>query len=124
MRLSVACVATDAEYQNRIIQRDRTLNLPVVARQPHPDPNHAPYYAVHQASGPRRGASRAPTGRLEGAYRAPAGCSVLGVQRPAPANGSDVRAESRNESMCLNLLRLSATPISHAPRPTPGLAYS
>ncbi len=41
MRLSVACVATDAEYQNCIIQRDRTLNLPVVARQPHPDPNFA-----------------------------------------------------------------------------------
>jgi hypothetical protein len=56
MRLSAACVATDAEYQNRIIQRDQTLNFPVVARQPHPDPNHAPYYAAHQASGPRRGA--------------------------------------------------------------------
>ena len=56
MRLSVECVATDAEYQNRIIQRDQTLNFPVVARQPHPDPNHAPYYAAHQASRPRRGA--------------------------------------------------------------------
>ena len=56
MRLSVACVATDAEYQNRVIQRDQTLNFPVVARQPHPDPNYAPYYAAHQAAGPRRGA--------------------------------------------------------------------
>ena len=36
MRLSVACVATDAEYQNRIIQRDRTLSLPVVARKATP----------------------------------------------------------------------------------------
>jgi hypothetical protein len=36
MRLSVACVATDAEYQNRVIQRDQALNFPVVARQPHP----------------------------------------------------------------------------------------
>ncbi len=34
MRLSVACLATDAEYQNRITQPDRTLNFPVVARQP------------------------------------------------------------------------------------------
>ena len=42
MRLSIACAATDAEYQNRIILRDNTLNLPVVARQPHPDPNYAP----------------------------------------------------------------------------------
>ena len=49
MRLSVACVATDAEYQNRIIQRDRTLNFPVVARQPHPDPNFAPHTVRHTA---------------------------------------------------------------------------
>ena len=41
MRLSIACMATDAEYQNRILLRDNTPNLPVVARQPHPDPNHA-----------------------------------------------------------------------------------
>ena len=32
MRLSIACAATDAEYQNRIILHDNTLNLPVVAR--------------------------------------------------------------------------------------------
>ena len=35
MRLSIA---TDAEFQNRIILHDNTLNLHVVARQPHPDP--------------------------------------------------------------------------------------
>ena len=34
MRLSRACAATDAEYQNRIILHDNTLNLPVVAQQP------------------------------------------------------------------------------------------
>ena len=28
MRLSIACAATDAEYQNRIILLDNTLNLP------------------------------------------------------------------------------------------------
>ncbi len=45
MRLSVACTATDADFQNHIIIRDHTMNLPVVARQPHPDPNHAPHTA-------------------------------------------------------------------------------
>ena len=46
MRLSIACAATDAENQNRIILHDNTLNLPVVAREPHPDPK----YAVHTAA--------------------------------------------------------------------------
>ena len=43
MRFSVACAVTDAHFQNRLIQRDLTLSLPVVARQPHPDINHAAY---------------------------------------------------------------------------------
>ena len=38
MRLSVACAATDAEYPNRISLHANTLNLPVVARQPHTGP--------------------------------------------------------------------------------------
>jgi hypothetical protein len=42
MRLSIASAATDAEYQYCIILHDNTLNLPVVAQQPHPDPNYAP----------------------------------------------------------------------------------
>ena len=46
MRLSIACAATDAEFQNRIILHDNTLNLPVVAQQPHPDPNYAPHAAA------------------------------------------------------------------------------
>jgi len=45
-RLSIGCAATDAEYQNRIILHDNTLNLPFVARQPHPDPNHARHVAA------------------------------------------------------------------------------
>ncbi len=45
MRLSVECTMTDAEFQNRIVIRDHTMNLPVVARQPHPNPNHAPHTA-------------------------------------------------------------------------------
>ncbi len=32
MRLSIACAATDAEFQNRIILHDNTLNLPVEAQ--------------------------------------------------------------------------------------------
>jgi len=50
MRLSIACAATDAEYQNRIILHDNTLNLPVVAQQPHPDPNHAPHAAARRVA--------------------------------------------------------------------------
>ena len=50
MRLSVACVATDAEFQNRLIQRDRTLNFPVVARQPNSNPNFAHHVAHHAAA--------------------------------------------------------------------------
>ena len=41
MRLSIACAATDADYQNRIILHDN-----IVARQPHPDPNYAPHAAA------------------------------------------------------------------------------
>ena len=37
-RLNIGCAATDAEYQNRIILHDNTLNLPVVAQQPIPTP--------------------------------------------------------------------------------------
>jgi hypothetical protein len=49
MRLSIACAATDAEFQNRIILHDNTLNLPVVAQQgsPIPTPNYAPHAAAH-----------------------------------------------------------------------------
>ena len=46
MRLSKACAATDADFQKRIILHDNTLNLSVVAQQPHPDPNYAPHAAA------------------------------------------------------------------------------
>jgi len=49
--LEQACAATDAEYQNRIILHDNTLNLPVVARQPHPDPNYASHAAARRVAG-------------------------------------------------------------------------
>jgi len=51
MRLSIACAATDAEYQNRIILHDNTLNLAVVAQQPHPNPKHAPHTAARRVAG-------------------------------------------------------------------------
>ncbi len=41
----------DAEYQSRIILHDNTLNLPVVARQPHPDPNFASFTAARRVAG-------------------------------------------------------------------------
>ena len=46
MRLSIACAATDAEFQNRITLHDNTLNLPVMSQQPQPDPNYAPHAAA------------------------------------------------------------------------------
>ena len=46
MRLSIACAATAADFQNRIIFHVNTLNLHVVARQRHPDPNYAPHTAA------------------------------------------------------------------------------
>ncbi len=36
----------NAEFQSRIIIREHTMNLPGVARQPHPDPDHAPHTAL------------------------------------------------------------------------------
>ena len=33
-----------------IILHDNTLNLPVVARQPHPDPNYAPHSAARRVA--------------------------------------------------------------------------
>ena len=46
MRLSIACAATDAEFQNCIILHDNTLKFPVVAQQPQPDPNYVPHAAA------------------------------------------------------------------------------
>ena len=50
MRLGIACATTDAENQNRIILHDNALNLPVMARQPHPDPNHASHTAARRVA--------------------------------------------------------------------------
>ena len=49
--MRIACAATDAAYQNRNILHDNTLNLPVVAQQPHPDPNYAPHTAARCVAG-------------------------------------------------------------------------
>ena len=51
MRLSIACAATHIEYQNRIILHGNTLNLSVVAQQPHPDPNYAQHMAARRVAG-------------------------------------------------------------------------
>ncbi len=46
MRRTTQEPATDAEFQNRIILHDNTIDLPVVAQQPHSDPNYAPLAAA------------------------------------------------------------------------------
>ena len=81
MRLSIACAATDAEYQNRIILHDNTLNLPVVAQQPHPDPNYASHTAASRRAAlpAHRGpalACRSLVGELHAAV-CPACCTAL-----------------------------------------------
>ena len=58
MRFSVAVAATDALYQNRIIMRDETLNLPTNGRrQPSKDPNASLYEVKTPAWGRARGRS-------------------------------------------------------------------
>ena len=54
MHLIIALTATDAEYQNCIILHDNTLNLPVVARKPHPAPNYVPHTAARRIAGAKR----------------------------------------------------------------------
>ena len=60
MRLSIACASTDAEYQNYIILHDNTLNLPVVAHQPHLDPNYSQHTAARCVSIPGARSSMQP----------------------------------------------------------------
>lgn len=55
----VAGAVMDAHVQNDILLRDRTRNLVVVGRQPHPNPNHSSYSSVGR---PRRGVTAAPLG--------------------------------------------------------------
>ena len=47
-----ACRLSLLEY--RIILHDNTLNLPGVARQPHPDPNYASFTAARRVAGASR----------------------------------------------------------------------
>ena len=52
MRLSIACAATDADYQNRIILQDNTLNLRGARRgaAAPADTNDAPHAAARRVS--------------------------------------------------------------------------
>ena len=64
MRLGAAVAVTAADVQNRLIRRDETLNLRVMGRQPHPNPNYAAYTRSaaqptwRQQGTPRAGAMR------------------------------------------------------------------
>ena len=60
MRLSAAVAVTAADVQNRLIRRDETLNLRVMDRQPHPNPNYAAYTrSAAQPTWRRQGTPRA-----------------------------------------------------------------
>ena len=51
MRLSIACAATNVVPQPHHPSRQvNILNLPVVAQQPHPDPNYAPHTAARRVA--------------------------------------------------------------------------
>ena len=64
MRLSAAVAVTAAEVQSRLIRRDETLNLRVIGRQPHPNPDYAAYTrgaaqpTMRRQATPRAGAMR------------------------------------------------------------------
>jgi len=97
-RISVACSQADAEFQGRIIANDFSEAWPTFGRQPHPDPNFAPFDPLSQASqtgvatGSRRQV-RHPAERDGGRERrhangqAPAAAGVVGL-----AGGADVIA--------------------------------
>ncbi len=100
-RISVACSQADAEFQGRIIANDFSEAWPTFGRQPHPDPNFAPFDPLSQASqtgvatGSRRQV-RHPAERDGGRERrhangqAPAAAGVVGL-----AGGADVIAAAR-----------------------------
>ena len=97
-RISVACSQADAEFQGRIIANDFSEAWPTFGRQPHPDPNFAPFDPLSQvpqtgvATGSRRQV-RHPAERDGGRERrhangqAPAAAGVVGL-----AGGADVIA--------------------------------
>ena len=100
-RVSVACSQADAEFQGRIIANDFSEAWPTFGRQPHPDPNFAPFDPLTlanqngAASGSRR-LVRHPAGRGVGGERRPAvdqataAAGVVGL-----AGGADVIAAAR-----------------------------
>jgi len=60
MRLTAAVAVAAADIQNRLIRRDETLNLRVMGRQPHPNPNYAAYtHSAAQPTSRRQAAPRA-----------------------------------------------------------------
>ena len=60
MRLSAAVAVTAADVQSRLIRRDEALNLRVMGRQHHPNPNYAAYTrSAAQPTWRRQGTPRA-----------------------------------------------------------------
>ena len=97
-RISVACSQADAEFQGRIIANDFSEAWPTFGRQPHPDPNFAPFDPLIIAnqngitSGTRRQV-RHLVGRNVGGGRRPASDQApSAVGAVGLANGADVIA--------------------------------
>jgi len=51
MQINVACAATDAQEQNRIMYRNRSLNFDSNSRWQGKDPNAAPYETAGGSAG-------------------------------------------------------------------------
>ena len=100
-RISVACSQADAEFQGRIIANDFSEAWPTFGRQPHPNPNFAPFDPLtlanqNGATGGSRQQVRHPGGRGVGGERrlandqTTAAVGVVGL-----TGGADVIAAAR-----------------------------
>jgi hypothetical protein len=97
-RISVACSQADAEFQGRIIANDFSEAWPTFGRQPHPNPNFAPFDPLTLANqngvaGGSRRQVRHPAGRGVGGERRPAnGQAPVAAGAVGLAYGADVIA--------------------------------
>lgn len=104
-RISVACSQADAEFQGRIIANDFSEAWPTFGRQPHPDPNFAPFDPLALAtrngvaSGSRRQVRQLAGRGVGGAQRhangqAPAAAGVVGLAAGADVIAAAMAAEA------------------------------
>ena len=94
-RISVACSQADAEFQGRIIANDFSEAWPTFGRQPHPDPNFAPFEPFPQASqavGSRRPVQHTPGRGATGERRHASGQAAAIAGSVETVGGADVIA--------------------------------